>query len=77
MTFEETKDLVSRNQNLIGKEVGGLIIDDIVAYPINEKAHEEFARIYMNTFDSSAAIAPFKKMELGVYCILDRGRIQS
>lgn len=75
MNFEEAAKLISKNQHLLGQKSGGLKIDDIVAYPLEQKAHDEFLRIYLNTFNASMAIAPFKSLDLGVFCVMDKGRI--
>ncbi|MEQ8418649.1 MAG: hypothetical protein RIB64_01495 [Arenibacter algicola] len=77
MNLKEAEELISKNQHLLGQKSGGLTIDDIIAYPKEQKAHEQFIRIYMDTFDASVAILPYAEMDLGVFCIMDKGRINT
>lgn len=77
MNFEEAEELIGKNQHLLGQKSAGLTVDDIVAYPKEQKAREEFVRIYIDTFNGSVAIAPFTGMDLGVFCVMDKGRINA
>lgn len=77
MNFEQATELIKQNQHLVGKDYKGVIIDEIVAYPINGDAQEDFVDIYLQSYNGATAIIPFRAMDLGVYCVLDKGRIRA
>ena|SRR5690606_23523908 len=77
MTFKQATELIKQNQHLIGLDYRGVAIDEIVAYPIDEVAQREFIELYLQSYNGETAIMPFRAMDLGVYCVLDKGRISA
>lgn len=77
MNFEQATELINKNQHLVGQNYKGVIIDEIVAYPINGDAQEDFINLYLQSYNGATAIIPFRTMDLGVYCVLDKGRIRA
>lgn len=77
MNFEQATKLINQNQHLIGQDYKGVTIDEIVAYPINVDARDKFVNLYLQSYNGKTAIIPFRAMELGVYCVLDKGRIRA
>lgn len=77
MTFEQTRELIEKNQHLIGQNYKGATIDEIVAYPIAIGAQEKFIDLYLQSYNGETALIPFRAMDLEVFCVVDKGRIRA
>lgn len=75
MEYKEAQALIERNKHLIGQKTKGATIDELVIYPLENTAHEQFIRLYYETRNAEHSIRPFINQEVGVYAVVDKGRI--
>ncbi|RZJ36588.1 MAG: hypothetical protein EOO51_00270 [Flavobacterium sp.] len=77
MKYKDAQALVERNKHLIGVKIKGAKIDELVIHPTEQGAHDEFVRSYVNTRNAEKAIQPYMNQDVGVYAIVDKGRISA
>lgn len=68
MNYLAAIDIVKEKQNLIGKRIHGVTIDEIIICPTNPDYFRIFEKTYYKTKSAEFAITPFKHedVEVGV-----------
>jgi len=75
MTLEEARILVHSNINLVGREVYGKPIDELIILPTDKTPQQIFFKIYLDSLDAEEALEPFYRYDLVVRCILNKNMI--
>ncbi len=76
MNFLDAVKIAQNNKHLIGKELKGITIDDIIIVPTNAHSQEKFQQLYVQTLNAQASIEPFKNEDVEVY-IINKGLIRT
>jgi hypothetical protein len=77
MKYNEAQKIIQEKSYLIGKKYKGGVIDELVIYPSNEKAKNQFKDVYIKTLNAEIAIAPFKDFDVDVSAIVDKDKIKT
>jgi hypothetical protein len=76
MNFIQAKKLFDMNQQLIGRQIKGATIDELVICPTDKAQYEDFIKRHLTTHKGSEAILPFLNEDLDIFCVLDKQRIK-
>ena len=75
MTYAKAKELIALNQHIIGQKVIGATIDELIIYPTDQNAYDNFLEVYLRILDGEKAILPYRNQDVEIYCVVDKKRI--
>ncbi|MCG9972769.1 hypothetical protein [Christiangramia crocea] len=74
MDFKKAVEIKEQNLELVGKNVNGAVIDEILIYPTKNESFQRFLQLYRRYNDADYAIAPFVNENVEVRCLIDKSR---
>ncbi len=77
MDFFNAIKLAEANEHLVGKEVNGNVIDEIIIMPTDEREQEHYKQYFVQYMDAQRAIAPFMTSDVDVYALFQKNSIRS
>jgi hypothetical protein len=77
MDYQSAKEIVQKNNHLIGKTIIGGKIDELIIYPTNESSYDDFFKSYIRTQNAEASVQPYTNEDVEIYAIIDKSRINA
>lgn len=72
MTFLEALSIADAKSNLIGSNLNGELIEDVLIIPTDTDNLKSFINMYMQTANAQQAITPFIQNDLKVVALFKR-----
>lgn len=76
MNFIEAIEIAKHKSTLIGSNIGGHILDDILVVPTNPSELKQFQQLFLETLDPYKSIAPFMNTDVKVIGIFNKQLIR-
>lgn len=77
MDFNTAQDLLIKNNHLIGQDMNGARINELILVPTNQNHADLFLRSYLRSLDFNEAIAPYAGSDVDVYVVANKSEINN
>ena len=77
MGIKEALEKINTHKNLLGKQLNGASIDDLIIVPTNIALKRQFEELYISSLDAQAALVPFLDKDVDIMVIFDKHRIRN
>lgn len=75
MEYKKAEQLKRKNVHIIGKQVNGMIIDELILVPTNADLSVDFFRLYRQTLDGTKSIFPFTGADVEILAVFNKKHI--
>lgn len=75
MEFKKAEQLLIKNKHIIGKQVNGAAIDELILVPTNVDSSVDFFRLYRQSLDGKKSIQPFIGSDVDIIAVFNKKHI--
>ena len=76
MGIQEALEKIDAHKDLLGKQLNGASIDDLIIVPTDIALKRQFEKLYISSLDAQAALVPFLDKDVDIMVIFDKHKIR-
>ena len=69
MGIQEALEKIDTHKDLLGKQLNGASIDDLIIVPTDIALKRQFEKLYISSLDAQAALVPFLDKDVDIRCV--------
>lgn len=77
MGVQEALEKIDTHKDLLGKQLDGANIDDLIIVPTDIALKRQFEKLYISSLDAQAALVPFLDKDVDIMVFFDKHKIRS